>query len=173
MLSDVRFRLMTLQEKGLLYIMRLECWVNRGLPDNPSILAKVLGLDPAEVKAALPAVMPFFAVENGLIFSPELEAYRAHLEQARIRMIEGGKRGADKTNATRKRKKRQGIAATPSGTPSGTLPGSVRGLSTVQSKPVKTKSLSLDEGSKAFVDEIESAEAEAIEYERIAMNRKH
>jgi uncharacterized protein YdaU (DUF1376 family) len=152
MLARVEFRMMSLSEKGLLYLMRLECWVNHGLPENPATLAKILGLDPAEVKAALPAVMPFFAIENALIICPELDAYRAHLDEARKRMIEGGKRGADKTNDKRKRKKQQGVTATPSATPSGTPPGSGRGLSTVQTNPNQSKALSLGRGINPIDD---------------------
>lgn len=44
MLALLPFRTMTLQDRGLLYTMRLECWVNVRLPYNHNDLAKVLGL---------------------------------------------------------------------------------------------------------------------------------
>lgn len=80
MLSRLEYRTLTLPQRGLLYSMRLECWVNRYLPESPDVLARILGFDVAEVAAELPYVMAFFQVENGRIFSPELEGYRAHLE---------------------------------------------------------------------------------------------
>jgi len=67
MLSRLPFRTMTLQERGLLFTMRLECWVNVRLPHNHSDLAKVLGLPISEVADSLAAVMTFFEVIDGLI----------------------------------------------------------------------------------------------------------
>jgi hypothetical protein len=72
-LSALPFRAANLQDRGLLYTLRLELWVNRRLPKNPNELAKVLRLPLAEVIASLPNVMPFFALEAESIFSPERE----------------------------------------------------------------------------------------------------
>jgi len=80
MIARLDYRTLTLPQRGLLYSMRLECWVNQYLPETPNVLARILGFDVAEVAAELPYVMPFFKVENGRIFSPELEGYRAQLE---------------------------------------------------------------------------------------------
>lgn len=44
LLARLPFRTMTLQDRGLLYTMRLECWVNVRLPNDHNSLAKVLGL---------------------------------------------------------------------------------------------------------------------------------
>ncbi|MFZ4539599.1 hypothetical protein [Propionivibrio sp.] len=60
MLAKIDFRTMTLAEQGLLYVMRLECWVNDRLPSNPARLAKVLGRSIEDVTQAIPAVLPFF-----------------------------------------------------------------------------------------------------------------
>ena len=75
MLAQIPFRTMTLQERGLLFTMRLECWVNIQLPNNRIALAKVLGMPVNEVAESLPAVMPFFEIVDGFILSPELENY--------------------------------------------------------------------------------------------------
>lgn len=93
-LAQLPFRIMTLQDRGLLYTMRLECWVNKRLPHNHNDLAKVLGLAVAEVADSLAAVMPFFEVVEDFIVSPELEDYRQHLEERKTKQSEGGKRGA-------------------------------------------------------------------------------
>ena len=79
-IARISYRAMTLPQRGLLYSMRLECWVNQYLPETPSVLARILGFDVAEVAAELPYVMPFFEVEDGRIFAPDLEAYRARLD---------------------------------------------------------------------------------------------
>lgn len=120
MLTRLPFRTMTLQDRGLLYTMRLECWVNKRLPVNHGDLAKVLGLPVAEVAASLPAVMPFFDVVDGFIISPELEDYRAHLDERRLKQSQGGKRGSAITNGKRKgteKASETGSATTPSSTP--------------------------------------------------------
>lgn len=99
MMAKLSYRTMNLQERGLLYSMRLECWVNSKLPRNSAALAKVLGFDAREVSGSLAAVMPFFNVQDDYIFSPELEDYRTHLESQRERMSSGGKKGAATTNS--------------------------------------------------------------------------
>lgn len=101
-LSRLAFRTMTLQERGLLFTMRLECWVNVRLPYNHNVLAKVLGLPIAEVAESLTAVMPFFEVVGEFVICPELENYRAYLAERKIKQSEGGKLGSDITNKKRK-----------------------------------------------------------------------
>ena len=78
-LTDMRFRMMTPAQRGLCWTMKLELWVNHTLPSNPDSLGRILGLDPAEVRSELPAVMPHFDIKDGWIISPELEDYRAHV----------------------------------------------------------------------------------------------
>lgn len=100
-LAQLPFRTMTLQDRGLFYTMRLECWVNVRLPNNQDDLAKVLGLPIAEVTTSIAAVMPFFKVVDGFIFSPELEDYRTHLAERKLKQSQGGKRGSAITNSKR------------------------------------------------------------------------
>jgi uncharacterized protein YdaU (DUF1376 family) len=98
MLARREYRAMTLAERGLLYSLRLECWVNRIVPADPAILAKVLGYSADEIRAALPAVMAFFTVAGDDLFSPELDDYRAY--RARIRRDQV--KSAEVTNNKRK-----------------------------------------------------------------------
>ena len=103
-LAQLPFRTMTLQDRGLLYTMRLECWVNVRLPHNHNDLAKVLGLPVAEVV-------------DGFLVSPELDNYRAHLIERKVKQSHGGKLGSAITNNKRKRlAKNEGseLASTPS-----------------------------------------------------------
>lgn len=118
-MAQLPFRTMTLQDRGLLYTMRLECWVNMHLPRSHNDLAKVLGLPIGEVVGSLAAVMPFFKVVEGFIISPELENYRAHLEDRKNKQSHGGKRGSSITNGRRSRPAKgmdNGVSSTPSST---------------------------------------------------------
>lgn len=114
-LARLPFRTMTLQDRGLLYTIRLECWVNVRLPHNHSDLAKVLGLPISEVTESLAAVMPFFELVDGFIISPELENYRAHLTERKLKQSQGGKVGSKITNQKRNIRAELGeISSTPS-----------------------------------------------------------
>jgi hypothetical protein len=118
-LAQLPFRTMTLQDRGLLYTMRLECWVNVRLPNNHIDLAKVLGLPVAEVASSFVAVMPFFEVVDGFVISPELENYRAHLADRKRKQSQGGKLGSAITNRNRNPPEITGEDSPP-GTPSST-----------------------------------------------------
>ncbi len=123
-IARFEYRTLTLPQRGLLYSMRLECWVNQYLPESPSVLARILGFDVAEVAAEIPYVMPFFAVEDGRIYAPDLEAYRQHVERIRERQAQGGKAGAAKTNARKPAASvDSGGSSNPPGNPSSELPG--------------------------------------------------
>lgn len=98
MMARIEYRTMSLAERGLLYTLRQECWVNHFVPENPAMLAKLLGFDAADVASALPAVLPFFAIKDGMISCPELEDYRNHINDIRLRQSAGGKKGAALTN---------------------------------------------------------------------------
>jgi len=120
MMARVEYRTMSLAGRGLLYSLRLECWVNRGVPNNPGTLARMLGFDQKEIESAIREVMPFFSIENGSIVCPELDDYRAHLESVRAKKSEGGKLGANYTNGKRKASSNTGdraIAGMPTGIP--------------------------------------------------------
>lgn len=144
MLANMTYRLMSLAERGLMDTIRRECWVNGGLPANPGPLAKVLHCDQAEVEAALPAVMSFFAVECGLIVCPELEHYRNHLAEARERQAAGGRRSANKRKAEQGKADCGDSASTlqaPSKQPASTL----QGRRQVKTKPNQSKTVAIKE----------------------------
>lgn len=141
MLANINFRSMSLAERGMLYTIRLELWVNGSLPDNTERLARVLGLTSSEVAATLPALRPFIETRDGKIVSPELESYREHLAERRRRQSEGGKKAADVTNTKRKdRKPASGDSAgTPSSTPSSTSSGNPSSSGRVLSREEKSR----------------------------------
>jgi uncharacterized protein YdaU (DUF1376 family) len=133
MMAKTDYRLMSLAGRGLLYTMRLECWVNRRLPPDAPRLARVLGFDVAEVAALIPEVQPFFAIDQGELYCPELEDYREHVDDRRQKQSEGGKQ----TAAKHKAKRQQGITEHDAGDLSGDLQGACSSL--VQHSPAKPK----------------------------------
>jgi hypothetical protein len=98
-LANRHFRLMTLEERGLLYTLRLECWENKQAPVSSGDLAKYTGCDIDAIEKALTdKVKTFFVEESGWFLSPELEDYRKHLADQKKKQSQGGKRGSAITN---------------------------------------------------------------------------
>jgi len=169
-MAQLSFRTMSLQDRGLLYTMRLECWVNMRLPNNHNDLAKVLGVPAAEVMASLPAVIPFFEIVGDFIISPELEDYRIHLVERKLKQSQGGKRGSVITNNKRGHTAKirdEDRSSTPSSnlstnsttTPQVPCQGEIE--SSVQSnteKPIQTQSIKKAIIDDPFVRDYEAAE---------------
>ena len=99
-LANISFRSMNMAARGLLHTMRLECWANYELPSNLELLSSVLGKP--VTPDLLKAVGSFFDIDDKRITCPELEDYRAHLEERREKQSKGGKKGAKATNTKRK-----------------------------------------------------------------------
>lgn len=94
-IADKHYRLMSLEERGLLLSLLCECWVNRSVPADPDALGKWLGYPSGEIKAALSSrVMSFFSPSHGELINLKLERYRKELEERREKMSNGGKKGA-------------------------------------------------------------------------------
>lgn len=92
MMSRIEYRTLSLPHRGLLYTLRLECWVNQTVPSNPEKLSKMLGLDAKELNELLPDLAPFFDTQGALLISPELEGYRAKVQHRKNCQSEGGKK---------------------------------------------------------------------------------
>ena len=99
-LANISFRSMNMEARGLLHTMRLECWVNYELPSDLELLSSVLG-KPVKTDL-LKAVGSFFDIDDKRITCPELEDYRAHLEERREKQSKGGKKRAETANNKRK-----------------------------------------------------------------------
>jgi len=120
-LSNRQFKLMSLDERGILISIYMECWVNLSVPKEPVELAKCLGYSEQEASRALTTRVKSFLLEKeGNYVSPELEGYREKFMEARRRQSEGGKDGAK-----RKKEKSMGrvkeVAGIPEGQPKGSL----------------------------------------------------
>ena len=93
MMGRMEYRLLNLSQRGLLYTLRLECWVNQSLPRDPKKLAIILGLPVDEVTTGLPYLSKFFHFNGEILTCIELEKYREYLQEKRNRQSEGGKEG--------------------------------------------------------------------------------
>lgn len=165
-LAQLPFRTMTLQDRGLLYTMKLECWVNVRLPQNQNHLAKVLGLPVGEVAASLAAVMPFFEVVDGFIICPELEGYRAYLADRKIKQSHGGKLGSKITNGKRKRPAKAagyGDSSTSASTPTSNSRHTRRGGVESLVQPSTDKPSQNQSPGRAVIDDPFVVEYEAAE----------
>jgi hypothetical protein len=94
-------KLMSLAERGLLATLRWYLWLNDTIPEDPALMAKLLGLEEHDVRKNLtPAVRSFFRSAQHLGFGDRLECTEL-VEQMRLlmerrrRQSEGGREGAD------------------------------------------------------------------------------
>ncbi len=164
MLASMSFRLMSLQERGLFYTMRLECWENIQLPAPVHKLAKFLYCDVDHIQKALTdEVKSFFIEKDGFYTCPELDNYRKHLEERKAKQSQGGKQGAAMTNA-KVNKPRKATNTSDSGKSSSNsqVPHRVGIESLVQSSTLKKsqiQSLEKEIISDEFVTEYEAAES--------------
>ena len=103
MLADMRYRKMSLCEKGILDNLRRECWVNKELPADIEELSKLLRISSQELDSALTEnVRSFFLVVNDHMVCPELVKYREQLEIQRQKKSTGGKLGGEVTQQKRR-----------------------------------------------------------------------
>jgi hypothetical protein len=103
MLANSQFRMMTLEEKGLLTFLRYECWVNDRVPATHVDLARYLGLELEKISSCLtPRVLTFLESEDGHLICPELDAYRASLVERSNKLSIGGSKGGKKTQEKNK-----------------------------------------------------------------------
>jgi hypothetical protein len=103
LIADRNFKLMSLGERGLFLSMQLEAWVNVTIPCSARDMARALGLECAEVEAALThRVLTHFeecSSDDGPVFiCPELNSYREHLDQRHAAMSAGGTQSVRKLN---------------------------------------------------------------------------
>ena len=165
MLANYDFRVLSLAERGLVHTLKLECWVNHKFPADKSKMARALGFDQAEIDKTLnDNVMAFFEVNDGFLFSPELELYRAKQQKRRSGQSAGGKKGAEKTNSVHQKAKAKAPESKSQATRE--LPASkTRVLSRDEMSGVETKRTeqSLEKGVDSFVSEYE-AEDDSIPF---------
>lgn len=96
-LAKEEFRLMTLDERGLLFSMLCQIWVSGSLPREAEGLGRLLGTDSAATKRALtPDVLKSFQPNaDGRLACPELDALRAEYEARKRERSNSGRKGAE------------------------------------------------------------------------------
>ena len=106
MLANAHYRMMSLEEKGLLHVLRNECWVNDRIPSKHDELARYLGLEVEKVAMCLSSrVMTFFIFKNEFLICPELDSYRAKLNEKSNKLSAGGSKGGRRTQENNKKNK--------------------------------------------------------------------
>ena len=160
-LANREFRLMSLDERGLLISIYVECWVNSNVPVNPAELAKCLGFSELDVSKAFTNRIKSFLVEKeGNYIAPELEGYREKFMDGRRKQSEGGKAGARK-----KKEKFLGKVDEVEGAPEGQPKGS---LNQINSNSIKSNQFLrkdvMTEENKKWVDDYESSPDASIAY---------
>ena len=64
-MSNINWRTMSLEQRGLMITLQFECWVNGSVPSNPQILAKLLLIGDSSLKDLLSnEVMSFFDIRD-------------------------------------------------------------------------------------------------------------
>ena len=159
-LANREFRLMSLDERGLLISIYVECWVNNNVPVNQAELAKCLGFSELDVSKALTNRIKSFLVEKeGNYISPELEGYREKFIEGRRKQSEGGKAGARK-----KKEKLLGWVGEAEGVPEGQPKGSLIQVnsSSINSNQLLNKEFASEE-IQSWIDDYDGA-PEAVAY---------
>lgn len=94
-LSDRDFRTASLEERGLVFSMLLECWSNVDIPSELNELSQILSVPSQQVEHALtPKALSFFKQRGNSYYSEYLDEQRNSFLEKRKKQIEGGKKGA-------------------------------------------------------------------------------
>jgi hypothetical protein len=98
-LNDELFKSMNMSQRGILWSMRLYCWVNGDVPTNWKNLGDLLGTKENEIRKAFAddKLFEFFNYSEKMdrFFCPDLEAYREELLIKQRRRQENGKAATD------------------------------------------------------------------------------
>lgn len=93
-LATKEYRMMNLEQRGLLLSLHLDTWVNDEVPYDTKDLALFLKIPYEEVTRARSIHLYKFFIKNGDYFQcPEHEDYKAMLEERRQKQSKGGKKG--------------------------------------------------------------------------------
>ncbi len=160
MMARMSYRQLSLAERGLLYTLRNECWVNHKLPSDPAKLARVLGYVEDDIRSTLPGVMEYFEVQGEELVCPELEKYRHYQDARRERMSEGGKKSADKRRRVKQHAEGETTSASTLQAPSNHPATGLQALRQDQTSQAKSKPVSRETDTQdPWVQEYERASA--------------
>lgn len=154
-LADRNFRTISLEERGLILSMLLECWASEDIPKNPNELGQILGVPVDQVKRALTSkALSFFNERGDCYHSSFLDDQRNKFLEARKARIEGGQKGS----AIKKMKKGT-VEVKPGGQPEGHLH---------QLQSTQVNSLSVNKEGKLKDSELEQHKEWLIDYDNAA-----
>lgn len=160
LIANQHYRLMSLEERGLLWTMYNDYWVNQYLPNNPPDLAKILGFDSKIIEQELTdKVLQFFAIDGKGLKCPELDDYLQNIETKRNAQSDGGKLGAE-------RKKGKNAKGEPKGIPEGQPEGSLNQFNSTQLNSIQfsnKEELGLNE---EWLNQYENAKPISSDYEK-------
>ncbi|MFM1911820.1 MAG: hypothetical protein RJB18_1211 [Pseudomonadota bacterium] len=101
-LSTREFKFMTMEERGLLYTIKLDCWLNNSIPSNHEELAKYFGVPVEQINSAFTDNVKSFLKHVGNSYECiDIEIYRNQLNARLEKQSKGGKKGAKITNDKR------------------------------------------------------------------------
>lgn len=99
-LGNRDWRCLSLAQKGLLQIMRFECWTVGNVPASLDDLAFCVGVSVEELSSLMvPRVMKHFTKRGDHYVCESLDNYKSYLIERREKMSEGGRKGGKKTQA--------------------------------------------------------------------------
>lgn len=93
-ISTRAFKFLNFAEKGLLWHIRLECWINGSLPSDSGELSALLGGSKDEISELLKKIKPMIKISKAEIRCPDLDDYREHLEAISLTKSTAGKASA-------------------------------------------------------------------------------
>lgn len=100
-----KIQLMTCGQRGLVASMRWRAWGNNGIPREPELLARVLGLNVEDVRANLAeSVLSFFEPDPNdptRLICPELAAQMKKMMDRREKQVLDGSEGGKKARNNR------------------------------------------------------------------------
>jgi uncharacterized protein YdaU (DUF1376 family) len=106
-LNNEIFMQLSIAQKGLLWLLRMYCWVNGDIPAKPELIAKLTGISEKDARRLFDEnVQSFFKMvwkdNDGIdicterMINPSLEAYKMNLILKKKIRSENGKKSADK-----------------------------------------------------------------------------
>ena len=156
-LADRDYRLSSLDERGLIFSMLLECWSSCDVPKDCLELSQVIGVPKDQVDRALtPKVTSFFKTRDGFYYSEYLEQQRSVFLLTRTEQRAGGLKGV----AIRKIKKSE-----KEGLPLGQPEGSLYQITSSPFPSSQVKSISVNHGNGSSKSKLEDHKEWLRDYE--------
>lgn len=105
LLANEKYRLMSLEERGLFHTLRHYCWVNGSVPATIEEISELLGITRSHLDLVFSLrVKAFFHpsdAEQDRLVSPELRDYKRELVERSIKKSLAGRLGGQKSAESR------------------------------------------------------------------------